>query len=62
VDIRTHRIVHLEHHIEAQDAELEESVEMIANLEQQLLEVQVQAPPGSVDPEEIDAILDVDED
>jgi DNA repair ATPase RecN len=62
VDIRTHRIIHLEHHIEAQDTELEESVEMIANLEQQLLELQVQAPPGPVDPEEIDAISDVDED
>jgi hypothetical protein len=33
VDIRTHRIVHLEYHVEAQDAKLEERVEMIANLE-----------------------------
>jgi predicted RNase H-like nuclease (RuvC/YqgF family) len=39
VGIRTHRIVHLEHHMEAQDAELEERAEMIANLEQQLLEL-----------------------
>jgi cell division protein FtsB len=39
VDIRTHRIIHLEHHMEAQDAELEERAEMIANLEQQLLEL-----------------------
>jgi hypothetical protein len=37
VDIRTHGIVHLEHHVEAQDAELEERAEMITNLEQQLL-------------------------
>jgi hypothetical protein len=34
VDIRTHGIVHLEHLVEAQDAELEERAEMIANLEQ----------------------------
>jgi hypothetical protein len=32
VDIRTHGIVHLENHVEAQDAELEERVEMIADL------------------------------
>jgi hypothetical protein len=62
VDIRTHGIVHLEHHMEAQDAELEERAKMIANLEQQLLELQVQAPPEPVDPEEIDAMLGVDED
>jgi hypothetical protein len=39
VETHTHRIVHLEHYVEAQDAELEERVEMIANLEQQLLEL-----------------------
>jgi hypothetical protein len=33
VDIRTHEIVHLEHHVEAQDAKLEERAEMITNLE-----------------------------
>jgi hypothetical protein len=48
VETRTHVIVHLEHHMEAQDAELEERVEMIADLEQQLLELQVQAPPEPV--------------
>jgi hypothetical protein len=62
VDIRTHGIVHLEHHVEAQDVELEERVEMIANREQQLLELQVQAPPKPVDPKEIDAMSGVDED
>jgi hypothetical protein len=41
VDIHTHRIVHLEHHVEAQDAEHEERAEMITNLEQQLLELEV---------------------
>jgi hypothetical protein len=41
VDTRTHGIVHLEHHVEAQDATLEERAEMIADLEQQLLELQV---------------------
>jgi hypothetical protein len=33
VETRTHGIIHLEHHVEVQDAELEERVEMIANLE-----------------------------
>jgi hypothetical protein len=37
VETRTHGIIHLEHHVEVQDAELEERAEMIANLEQQLL-------------------------
>jgi hypothetical protein len=32
-DIGTHVIVHLEHHVEAQDGEIGERVEMIANLE-----------------------------
>jgi predicted RNase H-like nuclease (RuvC/YqgF family) len=31
VEIRTHGIIHLEHHVEAQDAELEARTEMIAN-------------------------------
>jgi hypothetical protein len=62
VDIRTHRIVHLEHHVEAQDAELKERAEMIAILEQQLLELQVQAPPEPADPKEIDAMSGIDED
>jgi hypothetical protein len=62
VDIRTHEIIHLEHHVEAQDTELEERAEVIANLQQQLLELQVQAPPESANPEEIHAISGIDED
>jgi hypothetical protein len=62
VDIRTHGIVHLEHHVEAQDAELEERAEMITNLEQQLLELRVQAPPEPANLEEIDVMSGVDED
>jgi hypothetical protein len=62
VDICTHGIVHLEHHVEAQDAKLEERAEMIANLEQQLLELQVQAPPEPGNAEEIDAMSGIDED
>jgi hypothetical protein len=62
VDIRTHGIIHLEHHVEVQDAELEERAEMITNHEQQLLELQVQAPPEPANPEEIDAMSGVDED
>jgi hypothetical protein len=56
VETHTHGIVHLEHHVEAQDAELEERAEMIADLEQQLLELQVQAPPEPVDHYEVDAM------
>jgi hypothetical protein len=39
VEIRTHGIIHLEHHMEVQDAMLEVRAETIANLEQQLLEL-----------------------
>jgi hypothetical protein len=41
VETNTHGIIHLEHNVGVQDTELEERVEMIANLEQQLLELQV---------------------
>jgi hypothetical protein len=41
VETRTHGIIHIEHHVEVQDTELEERVETIANFEQQLLELQV---------------------
>jgi hypothetical protein len=34
VETHTHGIIHLEHHVEVQDAELEERAEMITNLEQ----------------------------
>jgi predicted RNase H-like nuclease (RuvC/YqgF family) len=62
VDIRTHGIVHLENHVETQDAELEERAEMITDLEQLLLELQGQASPEPTDPKEIDAMLGIDED
>jgi hypothetical protein len=62
VETRTHGIIHLEHYVEVQDAELEERAEMITNLEQQLLELQVQVPPNPVNPEEIDAMPGIDED
>jgi hypothetical protein len=39
VETRTHRIIHLEHHVGVHDIELEERAEMIANLEQQMLEL-----------------------
>jgi hypothetical protein len=61
VESHNHGIIHLEHHVEVQDVELEERVEMTANLEQQLLELQVQAPPEPTDPEEIDAMSGIDE-
>jgi hypothetical protein len=56
VETRTHGIVHLEHHVETHDTGLEERVEVIADLEQQLLELQVQAPPEPIDLEGIDAM------
>jgi hypothetical protein len=62
VETRTHGIIHLEHHVEVQDTELEERAEMITNLEQQLLEFQEQAPPAPVNPEEIDAMSGIDDD
>jgi hypothetical protein len=62
VETRTHRIVHLVNHVETQDAELEERAERISDLEQQLLVLQGQAPPEPADPEEIDAMLGIDED
>jgi predicted RNase H-like nuclease (RuvC/YqgF family) len=62
VETRTHGIIRLEHHVQVQDAELEERAEKIANLEQQLLEFQGQAPPEPVNPEEIDAMSGIDED
>jgi hypothetical protein len=62
VEARTHGIIHLENHMEMQDAELEERVERIADLEQHLLELQGQAPPEPADPEEIYAMSGIDED
>jgi hypothetical protein len=62
VDTRTHGIIHLEHHVETQDVELEDRAEVITNLEQQLLQLQGPAPPAPVDHEEIDATSGIDED
>jgi hypothetical protein len=59
LDVLTHVIIHLEHHIEQQDLELEQRAAMIADLEQQL-----QVPPAPVapaTPAEPDAESDVDE-
>jgi hypothetical protein len=62
VETRTHEIIHLEHHVEVQDAKLEERVETITNLEQQLLELQVQVPLEPANPNEIDAMSGINED
>jgi predicted RNase H-like nuclease (RuvC/YqgF family) len=62
VKTHTHGIIHLENHVETQDAELEEWAKRIADLEQQLLELQGHAPPEPADSEEIDAMLGIDED
>jgi hypothetical protein len=62
VETHTHGIIHLENHVETQDTELEERAKRITDLEQQLLELQGQAPPEPANPEEIDAMSGVDED
>jgi hypothetical protein len=56
LDERTHAIIHLEHHIEQQDLDLEQRAATIANLEQQL-----QVPPAPAAPAEPDVESDVDE-
>jgi hypothetical protein len=53
LDEHTHAIIHLEHHIEQQDLELEERAATIADLEQQL-----QVLPAPAEP---DALSDVDQ-
>jgi hypothetical protein len=59
LDECTHVIIHLEHHIEQQDLELEERAATITDLEQQL---QVPpAPTAPATPAELDAESDVDE-
>jgi hypothetical protein len=62
VDTRTHGIIHLEYHVQTQDAELEERMETITNLEQQLLQLQGPAPLAPVDHKEIDSTSGIDED
>jgi hypothetical protein len=62
VDIHTHGIIHQEHAYETQGAKLEERAEMIANLEQQLLELHGQAPLEPMDHEEIDSMSGINED
>jgi hypothetical protein len=52
-------IIHLEHHIEQQDLELEERAVTTANLEQQLQVSPEPAAPAA--PTEPDMELDVDE-
>jgi hypothetical protein len=64
LDERTHAIIHLEHHVEQQDLDLEQRRTMIADLEQQLQVLQLQVPPAPVAPTapaEPDAESDVDE-
>jgi hypothetical protein len=55
----THAIIHLKHHIEQQDLELEERAVMIADLEQQLQVPPAPAAPAA--PAEPDTESDVDE-
>jgi hypothetical protein len=59
LDVHTHAIIHLEHHVEQQDLDLEERAATIADLEQQLQLPPVPAAPAA--PAEPDAESDVDE-
>jgi hypothetical protein len=62
LDERTHVIIHLEHHVEQQDLDLEQRAAMIADLEQQLQVIQLQVPPTApATPAEPNAESDVDE-
>jgi hypothetical protein len=64
LDEHKHAIIHLEHHVEQQDLELEERVVTIADLEQQLQVLQLQVPStpaAPAAPTEPDAESDVDE-
>jgi hypothetical protein len=62
LDERMHAIIHLEHHVEQQDLDLEQRAAMIADLEQQLQVLQLQVPLAApAAPAEPDAESDVDE-
>jgi hypothetical protein len=62
LDERTHAIIHLEHHVEQQDLDLEQRAAMIADLEQQLqVPPALAAPTAPAVPAEPDAESDVDE-
>jgi hypothetical protein len=61
LDERTHVIIHLEHHVEQQDLDLEQRAATIADLEQQLQLLHLQVPPAPAAPTEPDAESDVDE-
>jgi hypothetical protein len=64
LDVRTHTFIHLEHHVEQQDLEIEQRAVTIANLEQQLQVLLLQVPPAltaPATPAEPDAESDVDE-
>jgi hypothetical protein len=59
LDERTHAIIHIEHHVEQQDLDLEQRATTIADLEQQLQVPPTPAAPAT--PAETDAESDVDE-
>jgi hypothetical protein len=64
LDERTHAIIHLKHHIEQQELNLEQRTATIADLEQQLQVLQLQVPPAPAAPTapaEPDTESDVDE-
>jgi hypothetical protein len=58
LDERTHAIIHLEHHVEQQDLDLEQRAATIADLEQQLQVPPAPAAPAA--PAEPDVESDVD--
>jgi TolA-binding protein len=62
LDERTHAIIHLKHHVEQQDLDLEQRAATIADLEQQLQVPPAPAAPAvPAAPAEPDAESDIDE-
>jgi hypothetical protein len=64
LDVRTHVIIHLKHHVKQQDLQLEQRAATVVDLEQQLQVLQLQVPPAPAapaTPAEPDAESDVDE-
>jgi hypothetical protein len=62
LDERTHAIIHLEHHVEQQDLDLEQRAAMIADLKQQLQVLPAPTVPAApAAPAVPDAESDVDD-
>jgi hypothetical protein len=50
LDVRTHAIIHLKHHVKQQDLQLEQRAATVVDLEQQFQVLQLQVPPAPAAP------------